>query len=125
MKTEGEYLSCGHHKSLLIKSAESDYQYCDLCECRKMRNDAEEMERAHLKRAEESEAREAKLREDAERYRRVFQEPAIEWEVAGGCMAGIEVVRFTTNPYSDPDYETLNKETADAAIDAALKGEGK
>lgn len=71
-----------------------------------------------------AEAREPELRKDAERYRRVFQEPAIEWEVAGGRMAGIEVVRFTTNPCSDPDYETLNKETADAGIDAALKREG-
>lgn len=41
-------LPCGHPAALLVKSVESDYQYCDLCECRKRRNDAEEMERTHL-----------------------------------------------------------------------------
>ena len=46
--TEVGSLSCGHHVSLLVESVESDYQYCDLCECRKRRNDAEEMERTHL-----------------------------------------------------------------------------
>lgn len=34
-------LECGHHGSLLVRSVESDYQFCELCECMSMRNDAE------------------------------------------------------------------------------------
>ena len=45
-------LPCGHHASLLVRSVESGYKYCDLCECRKQRNDAEQMERAHQARIE-------------------------------------------------------------------------
>lgn len=37
-------LVCGHDDSLLIKSVESDYQFCELCEARKMQQDAEKQE---------------------------------------------------------------------------------
>ena len=47
--SSGDNLPCGHHRSLLVESVESDYKFCDLCECRKRRNDAEQMERAHLR----------------------------------------------------------------------------
>lgn len=40
-------LQCGHHSSLLIKSVESDYQVCELCEALHRKRDAETME-AHL-----------------------------------------------------------------------------
>jgi hypothetical protein len=42
--TQQETLTCGHHVSLWIKSVESAYAFCDLCECRKQRADAELME---------------------------------------------------------------------------------
>ena len=48
-------LPCGHHSSLLVKSVESNYQFCELCECRKERNDALEMERTYQQRAEQAE----------------------------------------------------------------------
>lgn len=35
---------CGHHISLLVKSVESESQFCELCDCRQRRNDAETME---------------------------------------------------------------------------------
>lgn len=35
------------------------------------------------------------------------------------CIQGIEVVRFRTNEYSEPDYEKLEGEELDKAIDAA------
>ena len=38
-------LDCGHPASLLVRSVESDYSFCELCEARKERNDALEMER--------------------------------------------------------------------------------
>lgn len=38
-------LPCGHHDSLLVKSIESDYQYCQLCECQSQLRDALTMER--------------------------------------------------------------------------------
>ena len=60
-------LPCGHHASLLVKSVESDYQYCDLCECRKQRNDAEEMERTYRARLNKQGA-------DAARYRFLRQD---------------------------------------------------
>lgn len=37
-------LKCGHPISLLIRSVESDYAFCELCEERSMRKDSEEME---------------------------------------------------------------------------------
>lgn len=39
-----EKLDCGHPASLLIKSTESDYQFCELCEARCERDDALHME---------------------------------------------------------------------------------
>lgn len=38
-------LECGHPASLLVKSLESDAQWCELCDTRSRRNDAEAMER--------------------------------------------------------------------------------
>lgn len=37
-------LACGHPASLLVRSAESDYCFCELCEARSERNDALKME---------------------------------------------------------------------------------
>lgn len=37
-------LSCGHPASLLVRSVESDYCFCELCEARKERDDALKME---------------------------------------------------------------------------------
>ena len=37
-------LECGHPLSFLVKSVESDYQFCEYCECKKERNDALQME---------------------------------------------------------------------------------
>lgn len=45
-------LSCGHPSSLLIRSTESDYQFCELCEVRSERNDAQTMERHYQARVQ-------------------------------------------------------------------------
>lgn len=39
-------LPCGHPDELLVKSVESDHQFCELCECRDRLRDALEMERS-------------------------------------------------------------------------------
>jgi len=40
-----EFLPCGHHHSLMLKSAETgEPLYCELCDCISRRNDAETME---------------------------------------------------------------------------------
>lgn len=59
-------LPCGHHSSLLVKSVESNYQYCDFCECRKQRNDALTMEEHYKQRAETAESALLQAREDAQ-----------------------------------------------------------
>jgi len=40
-------LPCGHPALMLVRSVESDYCFCELCEARKERDDALQME-AHL-----------------------------------------------------------------------------
>jgi hypothetical protein len=41
-----QVLQCGHHISLAINSSESgEFLYCDLCDARSQRNDAQQMER--------------------------------------------------------------------------------
>lgn len=42
--SEEAALGCGHPASLLVRSTESDYQFCELCEARRERNDALTME---------------------------------------------------------------------------------
>lgn len=37
-------MSCGHPKSLVVRSVESDAEVCELCDTRQRRNDAEAME---------------------------------------------------------------------------------
>lgn len=50
---EGEKLACGHPTALLIRSTESDYSFCELCEARSERNDAQKMEAHYGERARE------------------------------------------------------------------------
>lgn len=50
-------MPCGHHESLLVKSVESDYQFCELCEARHRQRDAETMERWLKKRCDVLEER--------------------------------------------------------------------
>lgn len=43
---------CGHHPSLIVRSVESEYQFCELCEARRERNDAIAMEEHYRFRCE-------------------------------------------------------------------------
>jgi hypothetical protein len=57
MLPEPEFLPCGHHKSLLLKSAETGLPlYCDLCDARSAQRDAEEMEAKYAAQVEALEA---------------------------------------------------------------------
>lgn len=47
---------CGHHPSLIVRSVESEYQFCELCEARSERNDALKMEEHYRYRSERLEA---------------------------------------------------------------------
>lgn len=53
-------LPCGHPSALLVRSVESDYTACELCDCRQRRDDAERVET-------ELRAEVERLREDVER----------------------------------------------------------
>ncbi len=48
MQGQIDKLPCGHPSELLVKSVESDHQFCELCECMSMRDDAEAQEAALL-----------------------------------------------------------------------------
>jgi len=62
-------LPCGHHNSLMLKSAETgEPLYCELCDCISRRNDAERMEQEAVA--------------DAERYRLVRR--GQHWSVING-----------------------------------------
>lgn len=43
---------CGHHPSLIVRSTESEYQFCELCEARSELNDALTMEEHYRYRSE-------------------------------------------------------------------------
>lgn len=62
-----EEMTCGHHKSLLVRSVESDYRYCDLCETKSRLRDALTMERelSSDKKSLESERDELRRERDA------------------------------------------------------------
>jgi hypothetical protein len=63
MLPEPEFLPCGHHKSLLLKSAETGLPlYCDLCDARSAQRDAEEMEAKYAAQVEALEAEVARLK---------------------------------------------------------------
>ncbi|MBS1725007.1 MAG: hypothetical protein JSS66_18870 [Armatimonadetes bacterium] len=59
-------LPCGHHPSLEIRSVESDYRACELCEARSMMRDAETMERRHRGEREAATARADALQQRVE-----------------------------------------------------------
>jgi len=54
-------MNCGHDSSLMVKSVESDYSCCELCECRDRLRDALTMERELSAEVKELKARESDL----------------------------------------------------------------
>ena len=140
---DAKLLPCGHHISLLVKSAESGYQYCDLCECRKQRNDAEEMERTYLDKFKQAERRAEERQTElaAERERRVRAEVDAEWaerellevmRIAGSNMdreddiirlMKVNTIRLMVEADSEKYEAVLDKiAKIDAAIAAAREG---
>lgn len=95
-------MACGHSKSLLIKSAESDYQFCDLCNERSMRRDAEAAEAASA----------AELVSQKERYTALLACLAQESKIADNLRSQLEKAQA--------EVKRLN-EWADSMTDAALK----
>lgn len=66
---EREAMPCGHHPSLMLKSAETGADlYCELCDAKSGRSDAEQMESAHLSAIAALQARIAELAAENERW---------------------------------------------------------
>ena len=121
-------LPCGHHHSLMLKSAETgDPLYCELCDLRAQRNDLE-IELAAIQRVAEQYQDEAgklthelaqaraeceRLRADAERYR-WLRDNALGMDSVADPDNMVQVWHGT-----DPALQSYGK-TLDAAIDAAL-----
>ena len=84
---------CGHHHSLLVRSVESEYTFCELCEARHMQRDAETADAAH--RVERDKARAA-----SEIYR-------IRAERAEGSLARIKAAEYAWN---EPARAALNEQ---------------
>lgn len=115
--TNADMLPCGHHPSLLVKSVESDYQFCELCECRRMRNDAEQMERVYK---EKLEAVTNAAQPSAEGLKIVEEHEARWWKVRGDYIVGHKT--FMNDDGLTFRHEPLTKGEADkiwAAVEAA------
>ena len=112
-------LPCGHHSSLMLKSAETGEDlYCELCDCISRRRDAEMME---TQARAECEKLRATLR-SVVRYERSF-----DWNSEKQCHVQWILVEFADVPAgSDNDSRGWrDRDAFAAAIDAARKeGEG-
>ena len=102
-------LPCGHHKSLAINSAETgEFLYCDLCDCRSARNDAERME---------TELRAELAALSAERG----GEPVAWMNPYGGTLqvriTGLEYEKYTIPLYTAPPAQAVD---VDAISDEAM-----
>lgn len=74
-------LPCGHPVSLLIKSVESEHQFCELCDTYDRRNDAEQRERELMAERDALTARLAAAEAEARRYRWLRENPNfMGWE---------------------------------------------
>lgn len=104
-------LECGHPASLLVKSLESNAQWCELCDTRDRRNDAEAMER-HYK---------AELATEKERYQAMLSLLAQESKIADELRA--EVARLNSAIANMADaamHASKNLDAKDAEL-AALR----
>lgn len=94
-KSVSATLECGHPAALLVKSVESDYKFCELCECRSQRNDAEKREAELLAERSaiiESCAKVCEARIDEEDRRGRLQGRSI----LGRCAAAIRAIDSST-----------------------------
>jgi hypothetical protein len=112
-----ELQACGHHISLLIKSVESDYSFCELCECQSMKRDAEAMELQHQATITAQAAELEALRKDATRLNwiedNLFER---KWDGTIGRLCDWYIrgdYRHTTQTMKGNDFRS--------AIDAALQ----
>lgn len=96
--------ACGHHISLAIYSAEDGrYLYCDLCDNRSARRDAEKMEREYGIKLKEQGSELTRLRAENE---------ALKAEIkilASGYVGSLDI---SIRPSTRLDYKTLRENDA-------------
>lgn len=109
---------CGHHMSLRIKSVESDYEFCELCEARHMQRDAETAESNY------------RAQRDDLRVRVETLEAALEWinDQRYGLLAGLQAQRRQRNTVHEdnawPMFQKVNRQLVEIfdKARAALSG---
>lgn len=88
-------LPCGHPLQLLIKSVESNYSFCELCECQSLKKDAQQREQELSTALAAKDEQIAALRKDVQTCRKALLRIADGddlndmWETAGAALDAI------------------------------------